>query len=1134
MWHTHHEPTGQIVAVKCFERQDRRRDFEREVAAIAALVHPHVVPIFDFGTQPTPWYAMAWAAHGALRAPVASWSVARAVALQLLDALAHAHARGIVHRDIKPTNVLVTARGAGDVPFVALADFGIAWRTGERAAVPATGGTPPYMAPEQVRGDAAAIGPWTDLYALGCLMWELLVGMPPFAERPRAQVFEAHLREPLPELPARVRHALPDGVERWLDGLTRKNPRERFARAAEAAATLPEAPADLPPIASVSAGWRRAASPPATTLPGASTATAPPVLSLATLSVPTRRAAPTAGTVCAPRGAARAPNWYVGSARGGREPALVVPKESLWFPDGWRRGSGDRAGRLLGWSFADRPARDEGPGTSRPAGHPQHLLSGAGARLFGLREVPFVGQAPVRRHLWSLVGRLCAGRHPMAVVLEGRAPGQAQRLARWLCQRVDETAVASSLVAHFDAATAPLVALAEGLRRWWDFEASVAGSADEALLRRFVAAPARLAAEASAAALSHLFEAIAGLCHCAASRRPIVWWFDGVEHAGRTAAVVRSILRQAPAAPVLAVLTARDPDAPETKEFIEAVDEGHGVSHVAVPPPTAAELEELAGALVALTPPAARLVAVRGEPSAERLALTLGTWVDTQALEVSRAGYTVRAGAPWPSSLAAAARVRVEAMGRDVAAALRVLALMGGTATASRWARACLACGLPEPLEATRRAVRAGVLRQHGHRVALADAALMAALRGDLRRRGELTFVARRLARALPRAAPIQRAEWWGMAGEPVRAAAAWAEATWDALMAVNMDLVRSAVAGAMRWMARASAVPEAVRDEVELGMLHVLWSEGASEASPLARRAEAVGERSAGREETRLAVRGWLQAASWWRFAGDAARADRSARRAAEHVARLRTPDAGLEGAVWRTCGQLALEAGDPAAAGECFERAARAFERAGERSRLAHTLVSLAVAHRHRGDAVAATVALTRAQRAADDATMPVLLGDIETTLGEIARWEGRLDDAERHHTRARLYYRAGGPTCTWWADLNLAVLAADRGDAQEALRRFDALRDAHNVREQPALRGMLHALMLPALAAAQRWTELARAARVSRADLSATGYHDPDIDRAASRAAALCDDAGRPDLAAACRALVGRHNPASAGAA
>jgi hypothetical protein len=215
--------------------------FRREIKLVAQLQHPHIVPVFTAGGDDTLlWYAMPFVSGESLRARLSregALPVADAIRIgrEVLDALGAAHARGIVHRDVKPDNILLEGVHAQVADFgvaKALADAGVA--TGLTTAGMALG-TPAYMAPEQAMSDPTT-NHRADLYATGAVLYEMLVGAPPFAGSAPA-VISAHLTAPIPQVSDR-RRDVPPAVAALITRLLAKNPAERPQSAYEALAIL--------------------------------------------------------------------------------------------------------------------------------------------------------------------------------------------------------------------------------------------------------------------------------------------------------------------------------------------------------------------------------------------------------------------------------------------------------------------------------------------------------------------------------------------------------------------------------------------------------------------------------------------------------------------------------------------------------------------------------------------------------------------------------------------------------------------------------------------------------------------------------------------------------------------------------
>ncbi len=207
--------------------------FQREVEAVAGLCHPNIVQIYDVGdVNGRPYFTMEFVEGGDLAEQIQGVPQAarRAAALiaTLADAIRAAHQNGIVHRDLKPGNVLLTADGTPKVT-----DFGLARRLQGEGGLTLSGvpvGTPSYMAPEQARGDRDAVGPATDIYALGAILYELLTGRPPFyADSATATLQQVVHEEPVP--PVRLNPRVPLDLQTICLKCLNKEPLERYTTA---------------------------------------------------------------------------------------------------------------------------------------------------------------------------------------------------------------------------------------------------------------------------------------------------------------------------------------------------------------------------------------------------------------------------------------------------------------------------------------------------------------------------------------------------------------------------------------------------------------------------------------------------------------------------------------------------------------------------------------------------------------------------------------------------------------------------------------------------------------------------------------------------------------------------------------
>ena len=260
VWSARHRADGRTVAVKFMrdgatdDNEMARAAFRDEIEAVASLDHPHIVRLLDFGDVPvevadrfdgrvpagSPYLVLEYVGGGSVETAAGppNWPTLRDALAALLGALAHSHARGLAHRDIKPANVLLPL---GPDPWrgLKLSDFG----TAHQHRVTQVGdldrrfaGTLTWTAPEQVRGEWRDFGPWTDLYALGCVAYYLATGAAPFQAEHWAGLMDLQLNHP--PAPMRLTCPAPAPFEGWVRQLLAKDPADRFRTAAEARRAL--------------------------------------------------------------------------------------------------------------------------------------------------------------------------------------------------------------------------------------------------------------------------------------------------------------------------------------------------------------------------------------------------------------------------------------------------------------------------------------------------------------------------------------------------------------------------------------------------------------------------------------------------------------------------------------------------------------------------------------------------------------------------------------------------------------------------------------------------------------------------------------------------------------------------------
>jgi serine/threonine-protein kinase len=224
-----------------------RERFDREIQIVAGLNHPHILPLYDSGTAGQPgsgagllWFTMPYVRGESLRQKLSrerQLPIDQAIAIvrQVASALDHAHAHGLIHRDIKPENILLYEGEAMVSDFGIALDSGEAGQRGSGAEERLTGtgimlGTPAYMSPEQAAGERT-LDPRTDVYSLGCVLYELLAGEPPYTGVTAQAMIAKRFTDPIPRV-RRLRATVPQAVDQAIMKALATTPADRFSSAA--------------------------------------------------------------------------------------------------------------------------------------------------------------------------------------------------------------------------------------------------------------------------------------------------------------------------------------------------------------------------------------------------------------------------------------------------------------------------------------------------------------------------------------------------------------------------------------------------------------------------------------------------------------------------------------------------------------------------------------------------------------------------------------------------------------------------------------------------------------------------------------------------------------------------------------
>lgn len=678
-----------------------RQAFVNEVRAVAGLNHPGIPMVLDFGqvhddvevaTQGrikarAPYLVMELLGGGSLkqRLPAPNWEWVKTILFSLLNTLAYAHARGVLHRDIKPANILFAATDK-DAVNPKLIDFGLAslWQAemGERRLL---GGTPAFQAPEQILTDRIRDqGPWTDLYALGCLTFAMACGRYPFKGQDSKETLRCHITRRIPGLTPVF--PVPDGLNGWVHKMMAKSPKDRFRRAADAAHALSG-------LGEAYSGYN----------PWVSNA---PQGDLTTKS-----------TVVAEFDQA-------GDARGDQVTETLPDQDlaastSALFEDQETERFLPTVPILEDW-HQNEPQR------------PSMQLVGAGLTLYGLRRIPIIDREDERSALWRALAEVFEGRKTRIALLRGPSGTGKSRLAEWLCARAHEVGVATSLKAVHSPHTSP----GEGLARMIDRFLNCVGLDRPAtrhriahllnergdtspftrqLLLDFIRPKAATKAEESSRQLpvGSYHTMLLNTLRLFATRRCLVVWLDDVQWGADAIAFARRALDTEPDqdVPILFLMTVQDEALAEREleaNLIEQLTQRQEATHFRIGPLPPEHRAQLVNELLNIEGDLAKRVDERTRGNPLFAVQLVGDWVGRGVLEVGKTGFELRAGekAVIPDELYGIwlARVRrvleTTASGSDDGlesplAALELAAVLGQEVDQGEWEALCKLASTP-------------------------------------------------------------------------------------------------------------------------------------------------------------------------------------------------------------------------------------------------------------------------------------------------------------------------------------------------------------------------------------------------------------------------------------------------------
>ncbi len=1186
VWAAKHREQGVPVAVKVLTTEKTRDPmfvsaFKNEVRAVAGLNHPNIVMVFDYGQLPeetekqsegklragSPYLVMERADGGSLRALCGKlmWEDMKQILLSLLDALAHAHARGVIHRDLKPKNVLYCrSRNAWIIT-----DFGLAHAVGQENLSPweeeTVMGTPTYMAPEQFECRWRDYGPWTDLYSFGCLAYALASGNPPFSGAQSVpKLMFAHTRLPVPDLKPKM--PVPEGFEAWIKRLMEKDPAHRFRRAADAAWALLRLGDPVIPTMQL--------------LP-----TAPPFSpSLSPYGLPQDKNILDSDELNSVlKHSSFNPDAYDLSAQcvmdAADDSSETIPQieemfnsstfdsqtlpglgEFLTMSDEedsqtlagfnvnaialYEDNNSDSSESMYQQNFTLPPL----PSTWRrpPVERPPIRLMGAGLGLYGLRSIPLVGREKERDLLWQTMKKVREHGEIHAVLLKGAAGCGKSRIAEWLCERVHEVGTARVLKGVHSPDSGP----ADGIEPMISRYMRCTGLKREEVLERTckilqeqgvsdpdewnalteIISPATkedIAAGARIIRFSNVTERYVLLqrfLERQSRKRPIVIWLDDIHWGLESLHFILYLFENQKEHyfPVLIILTAREEalaEHEEVSQLLQKLLEFPNTREVEIGPLDPKDRSALVRELLGLEGELAALVEEKTNGNPLFAVQLVGDWVERGLLELGPFGFRlkkkVEAFLPDDLHQVWAARVDrlLENYSKEAGYALELAAVLGQEVDCEEWHEVCQLADLEVPrnlLEAL-----------FAQRLAL----------NEEDNAGGWSFVHSMLRESLERRAREgKRWKWYQRIcakmlkdkkgysvperlGRHLIAAGQGEEALEHLLAGARMRIEIGDYHIAKNLLSQWKQTMENLQIPMEderWGHGWVLWSKYAISQGFLEQADDwALRVEKAARQHNWKTVRAYAlrERGRISREKGEVAKAWRRLQEA--EVLAQQIGDRELLAHCRQDMGHVLADRGSHERAANCFLRAMKDFDAIQDEVGAGSASLGLGYVSIRSGDFEKASEHVKQAQKYFERCGSRSGVANCYNVLGEISRLQGNIEEAENYYRSSLDLYRLIGTGVESIPKMNLGLVLIDRGRFDEA---YDVLEEGLDIFAEQGRKGILgalHTFLLPCAAHQNNWQAFDFHFSRARDLLKQTSLLDVDIARMAFLAGSIAQE-------------------------